>query len=149
LGNCLFSSFDFIICSQLIEHVDDTLLLLEIKRLLSKRGLAYISTVTKKWYGMYFYFRDGVFRLDPTHVKEYRSANEFMDLVSNSGFDIVEAKSQRVMFPVLDLIIRSFIKFGIAHPGANFYMKHKLQKARKFQIPVIGYNILETLVKRK
>lgn len=143
------SSFDFIICSQLIEHLDDKLLLLEIKRLLSKRGVAYISTVTKKWYGMYFYFRDGAFRLDPTHVREYTSSNEFINLVSSSSFDIMEVKSENVMFPLLDLIIRFFIKFGIAQPGTNFYMNHKLQKARKFKIPVIGYNFLEVLVKQK
>ena len=142
------SSFDFIICSQLIEHVDDKLLLFEIKRLLSKKGVAYVSTVTKKWYGLYFYFKYGTFRLDPTHIREYKSANEFTNLVSNNGFNVLSAKSQSVMFPVLDLIIRSLIRFGVVQPDTNFYIDHRLQKARKLKIPVIGYSILEILVKR-
>ncbi|MEM3648011.1 MAG: class I SAM-dependent methyltransferase, partial [Thermoproteota archaeon] len=59
------SSFDLVICSQLIEHVkDDDALVLEIKRLLKSGGLAYVSSVVKKWYGIYFYFNNGSFRLD-------------------------------------------------------------------------------------
>ena len=142
------SSFDFIICSQLIEHVDDKLLLLEIKRLLAKRGLVYISTVVKKSYGVYFYFKEGSFRLDPTHVREYHSAKEFIDLLSNEGFDIVAIRNQHVMFPLLDLIIRFLIKFGIIQPNVNFYNDHKVQKARKLKMPIIGWYFLEVLMKK-
>jgi 2-polyprenyl-3-methyl-5-hydroxy-6-metoxy-1,4-benzoquinol methylase len=143
-----YSSFDFIICSQLIEHVDDKLLLIEIKRLLAKRGLVYISTVVKKSYGVYFYFKEGSFRLDPTHVREYHSAKEFIDLLSNEGFDIVAIRNKHVMFPLLDLFLRFFIKYGIIKPNANFYNDHKVQKARKLKIPIIGYSILEVLIKK-
>jgi 2-polyprenyl-3-methyl-5-hydroxy-6-metoxy-1,4-benzoquinol methylase len=142
------SSFDFIICSQLIEHVDDKLLLLEIDRLLAKRGLAYISTVVKKSYAVYFYFKEGSFRLDPTHVREYSSEKEFITLLSNEGFDIVAMRNQVVMFPLLDLIIRFLIKFGIVRPDVNFYTHHKVHKTRKLKIPIIGYSILEVLIKK-
>ena len=41
-------SFDFVICSQVIEHVeDDRALLREIKRLLRKGGLLYLSSVVR------------------------------------------------------------------------------------------------------
>jgi len=76
------SSFDFVICSQVVEHVEnDDMLILEIKRLLKGGGLAYMSSVIKKWYGVYFYFKDGSFRLDPTHVREYSSVDEFVGLI--------------------------------------------------------------------
>jgi len=40
----LSHSFDFVICSQLIEHVEgDDALMLEIKRLLKNGGIAYLS----------------------------------------------------------------------------------------------------------
>ena len=66
--------FDVVISSQVIEHVsDDNELLKEIGRLLKSDGIAYISTVIKKWYGFYIYRNGGKFRLDPTHVKEYPS----------------------------------------------------------------------------
>jgi SAM-dependent methyltransferase len=49
-------SFDFVICSQLIEHVeDDSALILEIRRLLKNGGIAYLSSVVKKRYAIYFY----------------------------------------------------------------------------------------------
>jgi len=38
-------TFDFVICSQMIEHVnDDNALIFEIKRLLRRGGLAYVSS---------------------------------------------------------------------------------------------------------
>jgi hypothetical protein len=38
-------------------------LVLEIRRLLRKGGIAYFSSVIKNRYGVYFYFKDGSFKL--------------------------------------------------------------------------------------
>ena len=143
------SSFDFVICSQLVEHVeDDDMLVQEIRRLLRVGGLAYISSVIKKWYGVYFYFRDGSFRLDPTHVREYSSVDEFVSLIANNGFEIVDVKTHRVMFPLLDLIIRLFIRIGLLEPNVRFYQQHKvLSKIRRVRMPVVGYRSIEVLAK--
>jgi len=144
------SSFDFVICSQLVEHVeDDDMLVQEIRRLLRVGGLAYISSVIKKWYGVYFYFRDGSFRLDPTHVREYSSVDEFVSLIANNGFEIVDVKTHRVMFPLLDLIIRLFIRIGLLEPNVRFYQQHKvLSKIRRVRMPVVGYRSIEVLAKK-
>lgn len=49
------SSFDFVICAQSIEHVEnDRALVLGIKRLLKSGGFAYISSVIKKWWVLTF-----------------------------------------------------------------------------------------------
>jgi len=144
------SYFDYIICSQLIEHIeDDDSLVVEIKRLLKRGRLAYISSVIKSWYGLYFYFNHGSFRLDPTHVREYKSADEFVDLIASKGFEVVDVNTRQVKFPLLDLVIRLFIKFGLMGPDAGFFQKHKLlSKIRKIKAPIIGYKSVEVLVRK-
>ena len=141
---------DVVICSQVIEHVNDRLLLIEIKRLLTDGGIAYISSVIKKWYGAYFYFNNGSFRLDPTHVREYSSMDEFVNLILKEGFDVIVINRQNMLFPLPDMIVRFFIKFGLIEPNVNFYHQHKfISKVRKLKVPIIGYQICEVLVSRK
>lgn len=144
------SSFDFAVCSQVIEHVEyDDVLVLEIKRLLKDGGLAYVSSVIKKWYGVYLYFKDGSFRLDPTHVKEYPSANEFVGLFANKGFKIINAETHLVMFPLIDLVTRLFVRFGLIEPDVRFYQQHRvLGGFRKLRIPVVGYRSIEVLARK-
>lgn len=146
----LESSFDFVICSQLIEHVEnDDMLILEIKRLLKARGLAYISSVIKKWYGVYFYFKDGSFRLDPTHVREYSSVDEFVGLMATKGFEVINVEIHQVMFPLFDLITRLFLKIGLIEPNVRFYQQRKiLRETRRLRVPVVGYGIIEVLARQ-
>ena len=145
------SSFDFVICAQLIEHIDDDrALILGIKRLLKIDGLAYVSSVIKRWWGFYVYFKRGSFRLDPTHVREYSSAEEFADLMTGEGLELMNVKTYPVSFPLLDLVIHLSIKTGLAEPDVWFYQKHKsLNLLRTLRFPVIGYEIVEALVRRR
>jgi ubiquinone/menaquinone biosynthesis C-methylase UbiE len=142
-------SFDFVICSQLIEHVNnDAKLLLEIKRLLKPKGLLFLSSVIKKKYAIYFYHKHGTFLLDPTHVKEYGSANELVDLVKQEDFGIIGAKTNRITFPVLDIFMRVLIKCGLNFDN-RFYIKHKkLSFFRKLAIPVLGYQNVDVLAQK-
>ena len=144
------SSFDFVICAQLIEHVDnDRGLVLGIKRLLKSGGFAYISSVIKKWWGFYIYFREGAFRLDPTHVREYSSEQEVIDVIAGEEFEIMNVETHPVSFPLLDLIVRLSIKIGLAEPDVGFYQRHRnLSKMRELRLPVIGYEIVEALVRK-
>lgn len=144
------SSFDFVICAQLIEHMEnDRALVLEIKRLLKIGGFAYISSVIKKWWGFYIYFKEGSFKLDPTHVREYSSEQEFIDVTAGEGFAMITAETYPVTFPLLDLIVRLSIKIGLAEPDVGFYQKHKsLSEMRELRLPVIGYEIVEALVRK-
>jgi len=145
------SSFDFVICAQLIEHVkNDRTLVLGIERLLKTDGLAYISSVIKKWWGFYIYFKEGSFRLDPTHVREYSSAEEFVDLITGDGFEVINVETHPVRFPLIDLVIHLSTRIGLAGPDVGFYQKHKnLSRLRKLELPVIGYEIVEALVRKR
>ena len=143
------SSCDFVVCSQLIEHVDDKKLLSEIKRLLRKRGLAYISSVVKSKYAIYLYFRNSSFRLDPTHIREYASVDEFASLLSSEGFDILDIQIEKIAYPVSDLIVRLFIRAGLVEPNSKFYHKQNLNIVRKLRVPIIGFYSVGALVRKK
>ena len=49
------NTIDLIICTQVIEHVDQYKLLREIKRLLTPEGILYIASIVKKPYGWWYY----------------------------------------------------------------------------------------------
>jgi ubiquinone/menaquinone biosynthesis C-methylase UbiE len=144
------SSFDFVICSQLIEHVtDDEMLMLEIRRLLKDGGLVYLSSVIKKWYGAYFYLSGGSFKLDPSHVREYPSVNEFLHLLEGKGFEVISARTQRVMVPLVDLFARLLVEAGLLEMNMDFFQQHKaLSKARGLRTPAVGYSSVEVLAKK-
>jgi len=144
------SRFDFVICSQLIEHVeDDETLVFEIQRLLKSGGLTYVSSVIRKWYGLYFYLRGGAFRLDPTHTREYSSVDKFVDLIAKKGFKVVSVETRQVMFPLLDFAVRLLVRIGFLEPNVRFYQRHKiLGKIRRLRIPILGYGIMEVLARK-
>jgi len=98
---------------------------------------------------VYFYYNNGSFRLDPTHAREYSSANEFVSLLQARGFEVIDVKTRQVMFPLLDLLLRLFVKFGLMEADSGFFRNHKfLGKIRKLRIPVVGYKSVEVLVRK-
>ncbi len=73
--------FDLVISTQVIEHVkNDKKLIEEIDRITKKGGHIYVSSVIKKPWAVYKYRKNGKFVLDPTHEREYKSKEEFLDL---------------------------------------------------------------------
>jgi 2-polyprenyl-3-methyl-5-hydroxy-6-metoxy-1,4-benzoquinol methylase len=109
------NKFDLVICTQVIEHVeDDRKLVDEIFKILKPKGYLYISSVIKKPFAIYKYRRRGKFVLDPTHEREYGSKEEFIHLFKEK-FKIRKLK----VYPV------------------------ERKKFFAFQIP--GYYIIETL----
>jgi SAM-dependent methyltransferase len=65
-------SIDFIIASQVIEHVpDDRQMLREVSRVLAPGGRFQIDTVYKKKWAWYFYRSPSGWAIDPTHLREY------------------------------------------------------------------------------
>lgn len=149
LGNDLF---DIIISSQVIEHVsDDNLMLNEIRRILKPDGVAYISSVIKKKYGFYIYRVNGKFCLDPTHLREYSSKEEFLNLIKNNKLKIIDIEIKPVKYPLIELISRFFTKIGILTISSiqNIYVEKKwMAITKKINIPIIGYQTIEVLCKK-
>ena len=135
----------------MIEHVpDDSKMLREIHRILKPNGYFYVSTVVKKWYGVWVYYERGrEFKLDPTHVREYRSEQEFLDLLRRNGFKVIEFRSEGVKYPVMDLLLRLLMKLNLLKLSPDFYLRHKvLRKLRRIRIPVIAYRTIEVVAKK-
>jgi len=149
LKNIFDNSFDIVISSQLIEHIDDKKMLQEIHRILKPEGHLWISTVVKKPYGFWIYWNKG-FKLDPTHIKEYESEEEFLNLLRDSKFEINKYKTEDVKYPIIDLFIRFGTKLNLIKLDPRFYLRHKiLEKIRRFKLKVIGYKIIEVVAKVK
>lgn len=146
-------SLDLIICSQLIEHVqDDETLLKEIDRLLKKDGKAYISSVIRRWPGIWLYRNSGKWVLDPTHVHEYSSEKEFVSLLDRSGLAVIKIRVTSCRFPIWDMLVRLLIKAKlISSDRASYLMlgNSLLRRlVRKLQLPILGFYIIEALCSR-
>jgi len=125
-------------------------MLKEVYRVLKPDGYLYVSTVIKKRYGIWVYYEKGKrFKLDPTHVREYRSEREFLNLLKENVFEVIEYRSEGVRYPIMDLIVRFLIKLGALKSYSDFYYKHEvLRKLRKIKIPIIGYKIIGVVTRR-
>jgi len=144
------NSFDIIISSQVIEHIpNDSMHLKEIRRLLKEDGLLYISSVIKRWYGLYIHKNNGTIRLDPTHLREYASKEEFESLLEHNHLEPQKSRVFQCNFPVIDMFVRLMIKGNIIRPDVSFFNRHKhLSKARAIKFPVPGYSLIETIAQK-
>lgn len=82
-------------------------------------------------YGFYFYFSNGLFKLDPTHVKEYTSTKEFINFFKNTGFKIISLHSNQITFSIIELFIRLFVKFKLLKMNTPNFINKKLFKTLK------------------
>jgi ubiquinone/menaquinone biosynthesis C-methylase UbiE len=144
--------FDYVICTQVIEHVEnDNTLLKEIKRITKKDGYSFISSVVKKPYGIYIYKNKyGKMVSDPTHEREYKSKQEYENLL-NSYFKIEKTNMHVFKFPVTDLIIKLLIRIKLINPEKviDIYLKSKLLRfLKKIRVSLIGFYYIESLVKK-
>lgn len=146
------NSFDFIVCTQVIEHVDQDKLLQEIKRILRPGGTLYIASLVKKFYGWWYYrTADGKWAMDPTHLREYASKEEFENVIKAAGFKIEKTILSPLKLSVLEFIIRRIIvpifkprninSFFVKHPVMDFFR-------RRINVHPPGYFIIETVAKK-
>jgi 2-polyprenyl-3-methyl-5-hydroxy-6-metoxy-1,4-benzoquinol methylase len=147
------NSFDIIIASQIIEHLnDDTLLIKEIYRLLKKDGIAFISSIIKKPFAYYIYRIKGEIRLDPTHVREYSSKEEFIDIIENNNLKVIKTNMKKIKYPLFELIFRFLINKNLLKTDyvRSLYMNNRLfRKLRFLSLPIIGYYSIELLCVKK
>ena len=116
----------------------------EVKRMLKTNGIAYISTVFKKWYGWYFYKCNGKWVLDPTHLREYSQDNQLLDFFKENNLEILENKKTLTYRPIVDFVSK---RIGLKRylPVDGKFMK----LLRKFAIPVFGYYNWEIVCRKK
>lgn len=135
-------SIDFLVSTQVIEHVpSDDKMIKEISRVLNKKNnIVYISTVFKKWYGWYFYRCNNKWTLDPTHLREYTSDNQLLNILKQYDFSIVETKKSLFWFSVVHFFLRK-----IRH--SNKFNNSFLKDMSTIKVPIIGYYNWEIVCK--
>jgi hypothetical protein len=75
--------------------------------------------------------------------------DKFVDLVAKKGFEVVSVETRQVMFPLLDFLVRLFVRVGLLEPNVRFYQRHKvLGRIRRLRMPVVGYGIIEVLARK-
>ena len=146
------NSFDFIVCTQVIEHVDQDKLLQEIKRILRPGGTLYIASLVKKSYGWWYYkTADGKWAMDPTHLREYASKEEFESVIKAAGFAIEKTVLSPLKLSVLEFITRRIVVPLFKPKDVNsIFVKHPVidYLRRKINVHPPRYFIVETIGKK-
>ena len=137
------ASLDFVVSTQVIEHVpDDQRMLAEIARVLAPGGTAYVTTVHKKRWGWYFYRCNGKWVLDPTHLREYQSDTELLREPTPAGLTVVENRKTQLFFPLADFFLR---RLGA---GSHIYSSAWLRAIRRVRVPIPGYFNWELVLRK-
>ena len=136
-------SIDFFISTQVIEHIDDKKMVAKIDEKVKNGGMVYVSTVFKKWYGWYFYRNHGMWVLDPTHLREYTSDEQLLDLFDKTKFALLENSKQLQWFPISDFFIK---RLGLK--DRKLYENKLMQLIRKAKIPIPGYYNWEIVLRK-
>lgn len=142
-------SIDFFMSTHVIEHVNDKTMLGTIGRVVKKGGTIYIATIFKKWYGWYYYRKDGKWVMDVTHLREYKHDKELIDIVNKKIFRVLETKKTQLYFPIIDFVIRRLFMNNLIKNREVFIHNPVFNFLRNFRIPVPGYYNWEIILKKK
>jgi 2-polyprenyl-3-methyl-5-hydroxy-6-metoxy-1,4-benzoquinol methylase len=138
------NQIDFVISSQVIEHIDDDQQMIKtISRVLKRDGCCYLSTVFKTKYAWYFYRNNGRWMLDPTHIREYTHEEQLLGKIRNCGFKVLENRKTLIQYPILELLLRKL------NPDRDIFHSKLLRVLRKVRLPVIGYFCWELIIKNE
>jgi SAM-dependent methyltransferase len=104
-------SVDAVVSSQLIEHLpDDRVLAPEIARVLRPGGWFYVSSVIRGPHAFWMYKGKAPaperWQLDPTHMREYSSEEEFRAALHHSELEFDTVRSSQLKFPLTDFLFR-------------------------------------------
>lgn len=111
------ASFDLVMSTHVIEHVpDDRAYAAELCRLVKPGGLVYIETPVKLPGAWYFRRNPQAgWVLDPTHVREYRSAQAVNETLVSAGLEIVDEDLTPIVFPLAaaELLARRLLRLPL------------------------------------
>jgi len=137
------NSIDFLITTQVIEHVpDEGAMIKEINRVLAPGGTVYLTTVFKKWYGWYFYRCQGRWVLDPTHLREYTADEQLIKPLTDNGFRVIENHKHLFWYSCFHFFFRliRLPRSWLHSPWLNWLTV--------FKYPVLGYYNWELILQK-
>ena len=159
------SSIDLLVSTQVIEHVDEEKFLSEISRIMKDDAKAYIASVISTYgadpyfiykfgwmYGWRFYKSDaGRHYVDPTHLREYASLDQYVEVFRKNKFNIISANKYPLKISIIDFIYRRLIlKIFKIHDVNSHFEKHKLINyfREKLKIQPPGYYVCEVVIEK-
>jgi 2-polyprenyl-3-methyl-5-hydroxy-6-metoxy-1,4-benzoquinol methylase len=152
-------SVDAVVSSQVIEHLpDDRVLAPEIARLLKPGGWFYVSSVIRGPHAFWLYKGKSPaperWQLDPTHMREYESEQQFRSVLEHPKLRFEVVRSSQLKAPLTDLAFRIA---AVAHlikrerlPELYLDLPHWVTKARRATgVPIPGYRWVEATGRRE
>jgi SAM-dependent methyltransferase len=152
-------SVDAVVSSQVIEHLpDDRMLAPEIARLLRPGGWFYVSSVIRGPHA--WWFRKGEppaperWQLDPTHMREYRSEDEFRAALDHPELELDVVRSSQLKFPLTDFVLRMTAKARLVSTEdlPELYVRGPSWLARTRRaigVPIPGYRWVEATGRKR
>ena len=126
---------------------DDKSFIKEAYRTLKPGGYFFVTSVIKTKGAWYFYKNaSGESVLEPSHLKEYKSIQEFENVLKPMGFTIIQSSSPRIRYPLLDPLLKLLMKFfGIK----NLLRWKAVERLRlSIRLPIPGFFAAEVLAKK-
>jgi SAM-dependent methyltransferase len=152
-------SVDALVSSQVIEHLpDDRVLAPEIARLLKPGGWFYVSSVIRGPHAFWLYKGKPPaperWQLDPTHMREYESEQQFRAVLEHPQLQFDVVRSSQLKAPLTDLVFRVA---AVAHllererlPELYLELPDWVTKARRATgVPIPGYRWVEAAGRRR
>ena len=146
-------SLDAVVSSQVIEHLpDDRVLAPEIARLLRPGGWFYVSSVIRGPHGFWLYKGKPPaperWQLDPTHMREYESEQQFRAALEHPELELDVVRSSQLKFGLTDFLFRAA---ALAHlirrdrlPELYLRLPPWVARARRaVGVPIPGYRWVE------
>jgi SAM-dependent methyltransferase len=142
--------FDMVLSTQVIEHVpDDWAFVKEASRIVKKGGRMLITSVLRLPHGWYFYRHQGRWVLDPTHVREYRSREQFLALFSD-GFRLLDSAVEPIHFSPAHFVYRLLARTGlVSNPDPSFFSRTALAGSLgRWGLLIPGYRTITAVVQK-
>ncbi len=147
--------FDFVYSWMVIEHVENPeKMVAEIARVLKKGRSCYVSSIMKKPWAIYFYRKNGEFVLDPTHINEFKSEEEFKNLFLKNGLKLLKFVKEKRRYSLLELVIKALIRLKIIKPNLKLreiFERNKFLRffRKKLLLPAPGFYQVEVVCSKK
>jgi len=147
------ASVDAVVSSQVIEHLpDDRALAPEIARLLRPGGWFYVASVIRGPHAFWIYKGKPPaperWQLDPTHMREYTSEDEFRAALSHPELEFDVVRSSQLTFPLTDFVFRAASAARLVKaerlPELYLNLPRWVARARRAAgVPIPGYRWVE------
>jgi SAM-dependent methyltransferase len=152
-------SVDAVVSSQVIEHLpDDRALAPEIARILKPGGWFYLSSVIRGPRAFWIYKGKPPaperWQLDPTHMHEYASEQEFLSAIEHEQLELEVVRSNQLKFPLSDPLLRVAAAARLIKrdqlPEIYLRLPKRLRNLRRaVAVPIPGYRWVEATGRRR